>query len=146
MKLEQIMKDEDSLLGGRWFKRKHKGYCVRWNEDKHLFEMSLEGCKNKDEIMAVYHFNPEDFVADDWKWNNEKWYEGNFNEKYPAGVICWVWEITDDYDSKIVNYHQEIIKNVAIKQNKYVFWNGNKYWDYAEPVAPDEAPAIIENK
>ena len=88
MKLEQIMKDEDSLLGGKWFKRKYRSYCVRWSEDKYLFEMLAEKCVVKNKAIAVYHFNPEDFGVDDWKWVEEKWYEGNFKKKYPNGVLC----------------------------------------------------------
>ena len=139
MKLEEIIKNRSNLFEGVWFKRKNKDYSIRWNFLRDRFEYQNDkGIKD-----YCFSFDLDDFGADDWEWLEEKWYEGNFKEKYPAGVICWVWDITDDYDSKRVNVHQEIIKSVAIRQNKYIFWDGNKWWEYAEPVTSDESPAII---
>ena len=146
MKLEEIMKDKDSLFEGRWFKRKYKNFCVRWNNDKCLFERLLEDCNNKDKGIVVYHFNPEDFTSHDWSWFKEKkmWHEGNFKGKYPSGVLCWVWDRTDDYDSRPINYHQEIIIDTYIGgNNTTIFKSWSNAYEYAVPVTIDEAPAII---
>ena len=141
MKLEEIMKSKNNLFNGVWFKRKNKDYKIRWNYITDKFEY-LHNKEIKD-----YCFSLDDFEVNNWEWlRDEEWYEGNFKDKYPNGVICWVWDIPDNCNSERVNCHQEIIKSVVIKENKYVFCDGNKYWRYAEPVKSDEAPAIIENK
>ena len=55
MKLEQIMKDRDSLLSGKLFKQKYASYYVRWNSDKYLFEMLLKKDVAKNKAIATYH-------------------------------------------------------------------------------------------
>ena len=141
MKLEQIMKEKESLLGGRWFKRKHKDYCVRWNKDEYLFEMLLENCRNKDKTITVYHFNPEDFVVDDWGWV-EEWYEGDFKKKYPNGVLCYVWDEIPYHKKYDIAVVVVVVDYVQTSKYPFVAFEGN-YWKYAEPVKSNEAPAII---
>ena len=131
MKLEQIMKDRDSLLSGKWFKRKYRSYCVRWNNDKFLFEMLLGDCRNKDKTIVVYHFNPEDFVEDDWEWVKE-WYEGDFRKKYPNGILCYVWGDSGIKYMRVVTDYKEPFG-----------WDTDQgYWKNAAPIPKEQAPVI----
>ena len=79
--------------------------------------------------------NREDFVADDWKWVKEKWYD-RFKEKYPNGVLCWVW----------YSYpHTPIYKRVVLDYDStlQLFKTDTGTMVYAIPIEPEEAPAII---
>ena len=143
MTIVEIMKDKKRLYNGVPFRRKNRGhlsFLIRWNEDYGFEKISPNG------EVQHYDFIPDNLLADDWEWV-EEWYEGDFKKKYPNGVLCWVWDFTDDYDSKKVNVHQEIIIDTYIdREGNRVFKSRYRTFKYVKPIEPEEAPTIIEQE
>ena len=58
---------------------------------------------------------------------DEKWYECDFKEKYPNGVLCWVWndKFNKKYRAIFINY---------ISNTPYPSWSVEEVsWKYTEP-------------
>ena len=137
MKLEEIMKDKKRLNSGTLFKQRNKPYCVKWSEEYGFIEIISYEEDNK--VERAYKFTPNDFIVNDWEWV-EKWYKGDFKKKYPNGVVVMAWndKSQEKYKTIMINY---------IPNTSFPFWTvGEISWKYAEPVKPEDAPAIIGGK
>ncbi len=110
---------QEAIKSGKPFKR--------YNWDKWLTEI------NKDIIISL---SREDLMATDWIIQSELFKIKKFKEKYPNGVLCWCWHI--DKSNKKLDIILEIKDNVP-----YPFKGLYDVYSNAEPVKPEEAPAII---
>ena len=72
----------------------------------------------------------EDILRDDYEIKKE-WYEGNFKEKYPNGILCRVrnYENSKWYPAIVIDYNFF---------NAYPFETASGEWKWAEPIPKDE--------
>ena len=93
------------------------------------------------ENLKTINLSKEDILATDYEVC-ERWFMGNFKDKYPNGVLCYVadTEHTLDSDEKIV---QIIIDYSPNEDFPFTAQNGT-YWKIAIPITTDEAPTILE--
>ena len=98
--------------------------------------------KNADENNKSKTLSDNDILTDDWELFKEKWYEGNFKEKYPNGILCWVW----NYDR--ANRYMHVITDFIYDECPFVFDKNGIYkeWCSAEPVKTEDVLAIIGGK
>jgi len=68
-----------------------------------------------------------------------KWYEVNFKENYPNGVLCWVSNFENAYPKRI----DIILRYFSNEKYPFIGINGN--WKYAIPVSKDEKPEFLED-
>ena len=123
---------QEAIKSGRPFKRKQQAYWMVVNGSNIIIS---DGEYNK--YLSYYDIDVKDILTKDWIIK-EEWYEGDFKSKWPNGVLCWVWDsnLTSKIKMVVIDYR----KNLS-KPFKTYFYN----WDHAEPVKPEEAPAIIES-
>ena len=131
---------QEAIKSGRPFKRKGLNFYLECQKSNYSGNL----CFYLQCTRAAYTLSGDDILADDWEVL-EKWYEGNFKKKYPNGVLCKVGNSEGLYKP----YNIKIITNY-VKGDKYPFksYYGNPTgclleYEYAEPVKPEEAPAII---
>ena len=125
MTLQEAIKNY--LQNGRKFKRKH------WHSQAWLTQKGSYLCYEVDGKYVNLSIN--DLLADDYEIK-EAWFEGNFKEKYPNGVYCFV---SDDKKSwiKIVvtNYKPDL-------SYPYIDEEGGR-WKFAKPIPKDKIPYIL---
>lgn len=97
--------------------------------------------KENNEIITKNSNSPVKLTATNILLNyeiQEQWYEGNFKKKWPNGVLC---KVGDN-----IKYHQIfaiVVDYIPDSQNPFLTIN-NTLWKSAEPIKPEEAPAIIK--
>ena len=122
---------KEAIESKRPFKRKDWECWYIVNE---LDEMCRLDCPN-----SKFYANAKAIFAEDWIIK-EKWYEGDFKEKYPNGVLCKVWDKDEDatYTAIVINYDEH-------KAYPFITSDLDKY-EFAEPITKDKAPAIIKEE
>ncbi len=138
MKLTDIITEKERIIKGDWFKRKYKPYCIRWNNDRSIFEKKTVECDAEKEV-SVYNFEPDDLIADDWEWVKKKWDTISTFNQYKNGILCWVWNDGDPADSVDIIFSKK-------SEGLFKYRGYNKSWQHAKPVSQDEAPAIISRE
>ena len=71
----------------------------------------------------------------------EEWYEGNFKEKYPNGVMCKVWDKNDDatYTAIVIDYDK-------VRAYPFITSELGKY-EFAKPITDkNKLPVIFEEE
>ena len=103
-------------------------------------ELWLIADKTKNRILFKHDNTPKTIVPSDFFLDyeiKEQWYEGDFKKKWPKGVLCWVWDdLNNDKQKRIVVDYDPKDELPFITYSRYIF-------KYAEPIKPEEAPAII---
>ena len=123
---------QEAIKTGKPFKRKGWNFYLECQKSNYSGNL----CFYLQCTRTAYTLSGDDILADDWEVL-EKWYEGDFEKKYPNGVLCWVWESFRDF--KIIR----VIKDYN-PQECYPFLSQDNYrWSRAKPIKPSEAPAII---
>ncbi len=118
---------QEAIKSGKPFKRPCHMYWMLVNNDRIVY-VSAVGAIN-------WTPNIEDYFADDY-FVKEDWYEGDFKKKFPNGVLCWVWDRGFRKRMAIViGYDKERVHPFLVTYGAY--------YEYAEPIKPEEAPAII---
>ena len=114
---------QDAIESGRPFRRPGHGFWLGV-EDNTIIDY---------EDREDYYLTVDDIIADDWEIK-EEWYEGNFKEKYPNGVLCWVWERGVASLDIVIDY---LVGSDSPFRTRYA------YFKHVEPVKKNEAPVII---
>lgn len=117
----------EAAKSGRGYKRKHGSY---WFINK---------------IGHSYSFLTDDIIADDWELREvkAKWYKGNFKERYPNGVLCYVSGSANPKDD-----HTTFIRIIVdYKTNSVLPFIADNSCEYrqANPASERDAPTIIKN-
>ena len=63
----------------------------------------------------------------------EKWYEGDFKEKYPNGVWCWAW----NYNRKPQRFVKIVDYDIRVQYYPFIDREGGN-WTDAEPITKEE--------
>ena len=132
------MKLQKAIRNGKLFKRPNMKYWIT------IF-VGFFICLDEEKKRArTYELTKKDVLADDWiifeDEIEEKWYEGDFKKKWPNGVLCKV--CNNQNTKKIIRPIIEYDTNPWLSSGRR-FCDGILYWEFAIPVKPEEAPAII---
>ena len=118
---------QEAILSEKPFKRKDWEFYFKVRRNSIYLEST----------NSLFIPKKEDILANDYEIE-EKWYEGNFKKKWPNGVLC---KVGDN-----IKYHQIfaiVVDYIPDSQNPFLTIN-NTLWKSAEPIKPEEAPAIIK--
>ena len=81
-------------------------------------------------------FSKEEVLSNKWiVKEEEKWYEGNFKEKFPQGVLCKV-------SCNVKRWGTDIIMNYS-RDLHHPFIGSRDDWLNAKPIPKDEIPVIL---
>ncbi len=116
---------KEAIESGRPFKLPELNYWIKVENEE--FETEV----------GKFIVKPKDLFRNDWKIK-EKWYEGDFKKKWPKGVLCKVWD-----EAHNISMVARVRDYKADEDYPFIVAKGIYRFTHAEPVKPEEAPAII---